>query len=206
MRTSKKIVEFEIYEVSSSYINYLSRYDNRIEKSEGNEYSKERKYLAVILNNGKNYLIPFSSPKKSDYDHDGNPRKSITPIIRITTIDSLDKIHIIGKLKTSSMFPIKDVKEIKRYYVAKEKDLDYRKLIYNELKFVKKNKESIMKTVNRIYFEKLQNKDIGYIKNTVDFKKLEKAVMNYSKYKNLSISTESSKIQSNHETKKIIII
>ncbi|MGF6906366.1 type III toxin-antitoxin system ToxN/AbiQ family toxin [Fusobacterium sp. PH5-44] len=186
MKTSRKIVEFGIYEVSNDYINYLSRYDNKIENSEGTEYSKERKYLAVILNNGENYLIPFSSPKKSDYDFEGNPRRSITPIIRITVKDDSGKIQLIGKLKTSSMIPVKNLKEIKRYYVTREKDLDYQKLIYNEVKFLKKNKESIIKAANKIYFEKLQNKNLGYIQNTVDFKILEKAALNYSNAKVLT--------------------
>ena len=205
MKKNKDIIEFEIYEVYNDYINHLRKYDSCVEKSEDDSYKKNRKYLAVTLKNGENYLIPFSSPKASDYDSNGKARRSITPIIRITEYDSMGKIRILGKLKNSSMIPVKDVKEIKKYDITQEKDNRYRDLIYKELKFIQKNKEFILNAANRIYFEKNQNKDLGYIKHTVDFKILEKAALEYSKVKSLSNSIDSPKEISNHGSKKVTI-
>lgn len=182
---SNNIIEYGIYEVNNDYINHLRKYDNRVEKSDGDSYQKERKYLAVKLNNGENYLIPFSSPKDTDYIN-GNPRNSVTPIIRITSKDTSGKIQVIGKLKNSSMIPIKNIKIITKYDITKEKDSSYKDLMQKEIQFIEKNKESIKKAVNEIYNEKLKNINRGYIKNTVDFKKLEKAAIEYSLEKSTS--------------------
>ena len=205
MKKQNDILELGIYEVSRDYINHLRQVDSKVEKSDGKNYVNERKYLAITLNNGKEYLIPFSSPKSNDYEPNGKIRKSIPPIIRITSKDSFGKIQLHGKLKTSSMIPIYSIKEIKKYDITKEKDLKYQELMYNEIKFISKNKDIIKKLANQLYNEKLANLNKGYIKHTVDFKKLEKAALEYSKVRNLSNSIDSPKEISSLGNKKVTI-
>ena len=159
MKKNKEFINYGIYEVSKDYINYLRQHDNKVEKSDGTYYVRERKYLAITLDNKKQYLIPFSSPKNTDYK-DGKIKGSIIPIIRLTDIDMNGKIELPGKLKNSSMIPIKDkdIKEIKKYDVLKEKNIRYKVLMYKQITFINKNKKLIKRHANKIYSEKIQNK------------------------------------------------
>ena len=85
----------KIYSLSDSYISYL-RSDARLRNvfdNKSNARRHARKYLgAVFSHRNFNYFIPFSSPKDSDYIAlaDGSKviRKSIIPIIRMTTKDT----------------------------------------------------------------------------------------------------------------------
>lgn len=89
----------KIYSLSDSYISYLRSdarlrnvFDNK-SNARPNARRHARKYLgAVFSHRNFNYFIPFSSPKDSDYIAlaDGSKviRKSIIPIIRMTTKDT----------------------------------------------------------------------------------------------------------------------
>ena len=187
MSANKNFKSFEIYEVSEEYINYLRKYDSKVEKSEGLCYQKKRKYLGVVLGYGKKYLIPFSSPKNNDYIN-GEPRRSNTTIIRITTSEMGTPTKVIGKLKTSSMIPINDMRVVTHYNILEEKYKQYGELIRKQIEFIKENSTFIENCANRIYYEKTNNFTKEYIKSTVDFKILEKAAMDYLKSKDSTIS------------------
>jgi len=177
----KNSFDFKIYEIDKKYVKYLQSFDPLVENSIGSLYTKERKCLGITLENGKRYLIPFSSPKGSDYDKDGNIRKSVTPIIRLTSVKD-GVISLKGKLKLSSMIPICDMRVVKHYCIAAEKDYKYKSVLIDEAKFIARNRKLIKYHANKIYKERLSNLDIGYIKNTVDFIKLEAAAENYAEY------------------------
>ena len=84
-----------IYSVSDRYIVFLrsdSRLQNVFDNKEGFR-SHTRKYLGIVfMQDGFHYYIPVSSPKKSDYiirqDGTREIRKSIIPIVRMTTTDT----------------------------------------------------------------------------------------------------------------------
>ena len=73
----------KLYEVDESYINYLKLFDNRVLNYSGENYTKTRKYIGVLLKvNNCDYLALLSSPnKKSDYTN-GKIRKLNNFIIR----------------------------------------------------------------------------------------------------------------------------
>jgi len=85
-----------IYSVSDRYIAFLrsdSKLRNVFDNKEGLRFHT-RKYLgAVFMHDEFHYYIPFSSPKDSDYiirqDGTREIRKSIIPIIRMTTADTV---------------------------------------------------------------------------------------------------------------------
>lgn len=64
-------------------------------------------------------------------------------------------------------------RRIYKIFIKKEEDINYQKLILNELEFIYANKELIIKNSNKLYLQKINNMSMGYIKNTVDFKLLE---------------------------------
>lgn len=111
----------------------------------------------------------MSSPQKSDYINYESKliRKDTKTIIRIHINN-----YLYGTLRISNMIPV-PYEELKPYNTADEKDLKYREVILGELRFIQKNTEKIIKCAQIVYFQKMKELDVAYIKNTVDFKVLE---------------------------------
>lgn len=175
--------ELKISSVSDKYIDYLlSDYRLRnVLSNKENELIHTRKYLGVVISkNGFNYYIPFSSPKENDYffNEQGKKyiRKSIIPIIRMTTVAENGELELKGKLKLSSMIPVPET-ELIDYDILKETDLNYKTIVEKEYEFISSNRSMIINYANVIYNQKIneeyflsKEKPLNYLKNTVDFK------------------------------------
>lgn len=170
-------MKLNLYSISDKYIKYLRKYEEKIYDNKEDTRSKTRKYLGVVLTiNDYNYYIPMSSPKKSDYIDYKNKviRNDTKTIIRIH-----DKSRLYGTLRISNMIPV-PITELEPYSIADEKDLKYRDVIIGELRYINKNTEKIIKNAQIVYNQKCKNIDIGYIKNTVNFKLLEKKLKEWN--------------------------
>lgn len=153
IKRRKRLRKLQIYSISDEYIAFL-RKSNKLkqvfENKEGHRVHT-RKYLGVVIEkNGFSYFIPFSSPKESDYmaGEDGikTIRKSIIPIIRMTTKDTLSgELELKGTLKLSNMIPVPDSQLIP-YEIYDETDLNYRTVVLKEYQFIKSNKSLIIKS------------------------------------------------------------
>ena len=163
-------MKLNLYSVSDKYIKYLRRFENKIYDNKEEIRTHERKYLGIVLTvNGFNYYIPMSSPKKSDYlDFEKKIiRKDTKTIIRIH-----ESGRLYGTLRISNMIPV-PITELEPYFISNENDLKYKEVILGELRYINNNSDKIMKYAKTVYNQKMKNIDIGYIKNTVDFKLLE---------------------------------
>ncbi len=170
--------KISLFEVDDNYINYLHKFDNRVLNHSGTTYTKSRKYIGILLNiNDCNYIAPLSSPNfKTDYVN-GVIRKSITPIIRIVRLGKTPQL--LGTIKLSSMIPVFDMSLLKYYDLSNEKDLKYKNLVQDELRFIYANKDKILREANKIHIQKTKNMSIGYIKNTINFMLLEEKAKLY---------------------------
>ena len=170
-------MKLNLYSVSDKYIKYLRQFDERIYDNKEDIRTQTRKYLGIVLTvNDFNYYIPMSSPKKSDYiDYEKKIiRKDTKTIIRIYNSDRL-----YGTLRISNMIPV-PITELEPYILSNEKDLKYKDVILGELKFINNNSDKIVKNAKIVYSQKIKNIDIGYIKNTVDFKLLEEKLRQWN--------------------------
>ncbi len=173
-------MKLNLYSVSDKYINYLRQFDDKIYDNKEEIRTHERKYLGVVLTvNEFNYYIPMSSPKKSDYlDIDKKIiRKDTKTIIRI-----LESNRLYGTLRISNMIPV-PITELEPYMVSNETDSKYKELILGELRYINNNSNKIIKYAKTVYNQKAKNIDIGYIKNTVDFKLLEEKLREWNEKK-----------------------
>lgn len=171
------IEEFKIYSVSDSYIEYLRKsvpnvYSNKIENR-----VHTRKYVGIVLRiEGYNYYVPMSSPKETDYQIAGDNKvikKSIVPIIRIVVKNSKGEKELKGTLRISHMIPVPD-NELELYNIGEEADGAYKDLIENEIIFIRKNKEKILKNAQLMYKQKItDDASAGYVKSALDYKILE---------------------------------
>lgn len=170
-------MKLNLYSVSDKYIKYLSQFDNKIYDNKEEKRIHERKYIGIVLTvNEYNYYIPMSSPKKSDYMDFENKiiRKDAKTIIRIH-----ESGRLYGTLRISNMIPV-PITELEPYILSNEKDLKYKDVILGELKFINNNSDKIVKNAKIVYSQKIKNIDIGYIKNTVDFKLLEEKLRQWN--------------------------
>ncbi len=185
--------ELKIYSVSDRYIEYL-RKDTRLSIVFDNKEdvrSHTRKYLGVaFVKNDYHYFIPFSSPKDSDYQisPDGirTIRKSIIPIIRMVTTDTVSGIpELKGTLKISNMIPVPE-RELTPYLFSDECDLNYKIVVQKEYDFIRANERLILKNAKILYNQKTRSDVLyvetpapRYLNSTVDFLYAEQKCQQY---------------------------
>ncbi|MBO5413101.1 MAG: type III toxin-antitoxin system ToxN/AbiQ family toxin [Clostridia bacterium] len=170
-------MKLNLYSVSDKYIKYLRQFDNKIYDNKEENRIHERKYLGIVLTiNEFNYYIPMSSPKKSDYIDFENKviRNDTKTIIRIH-----DGGRLYGTLRISNMIPV-PITELEPYILSNENDLKYKEVVLGELRYINNNSNKIVKYAKIVYNQKIKNIDIGYIKNTVDFKLLEEKLKQWN--------------------------
>ena len=173
-------MKLNLYSVSDQYIEYLRQFDNKIYDNKEEIRTHQRKYVGVVLTvNEFNYYIPMSSPKKTDYiDIDKKIiRKDTKTIIRIHEGDRL-----YGTLRISNMIPV-PITELEPYTISTETDLKYKEVILGELRYINDNSNKIIKYAKTVYNQKIKNINIGYIKNTVNFKLLEEKLREWNEKK-----------------------
>ena len=164
-------MKLNLYSISDEYIKYLRKFESKVYDNKEELRTYKRKYLGIVLTiNGFNYYIPMSSPKKSDYlDYENNIiRHDTKTIIRVQNGGRL-----YGTLRISNMIPV-PITELEPYILADEKDPKYKQVILGELRYIDSNSDKIIKYAKTVYNQKIKKiENIGYIKNTVDFKLLE---------------------------------
>ena len=163
--------------VSDDYIDYLLKIENHVMKNKPEEGTYHRKYVGILTEiNGFKYFVPMSSPKNKDYKN-GKIRKN-----SLTTIYMKSKCKLYGTLRFNCMIPVPE-SELLEYRINDEGDFNYRMLMLSEYNFCKENREKIEKTAKNLYAKKCICDDnlfpLGKI--VVDFKKVEKACINYKK-------------------------
>ena len=173
-------MKLNLYSVSDNYIKYLRKFDDKIYDNKEDIRTYERKYLGVVLTvNEFNYYIPMSSPKKSDYlDIDKKLIKKDTK----TIIRMYEGGRLYGTLRISNMIPV-PITELEPYTISTETDLKYKEVILGELRYINDNSNKIIKYAKTVYNQKIKNINIGYIKNTVNFKLLEEKLREWNEKK-----------------------
>ena len=171
-------MKLNLYSISDKYIKYLRKFEDKIYDNKEEIRVRTRKYLGIVLtiNNCNNY-IPMSSPKKSDYiDYEKRIiRKDTKTIIRI---DNGNRLY--GTLRISNMIPV-PITELEPYMIETEQDRKYKEVILGELRYINNNVEKITKNAKIVYNQRIKNENIGYIKNTVNFKLLEEKLEEWNK-------------------------
>lgn len=160
------------YIADREYINYLRKYDNKVENIDYD--TKLKPYIGILITiNDFNYYVPISSAKEKHY--------KIKEGIDFVKIMQDNKI--IGVLNLNNMIPISDdnVKALKYKDIEKYRDFtsDKEKKLYIsflsfELDLINDKIEKIKKNALKLYNEKIKNPKSNVSKRCCDFKLLEK--------------------------------
>ena len=154
-------------------------------------YNNTKKFLlgAVMNVNGHNYYVPVSSYSKNQQD--------------VILIKDKKTSQILGSLRFAYMLPIPAE-------CCKKVDIntfDSKAIVHisKELAFCRRNRDKIFKQAEKTYNRVINKVDEMIVKNSCDFKTLEKACQKFCEYHNLGKEqkqqTESKK-KTNNKTDK----
>lgn len=158
--------ELLIYEVSTKYTDFLSKYDEKVPHEHDN--TGKRKYVGVVLTIYDNkYFAPMSSPKPK---HKTLPSKMID-LYKI-------KNGTYGVINLNNMIPVPD-SCVKKVDINNLSDEKYKKLLKNQSREIKENATTICKKANKLYNLITGNVETKIRERCCDFKKLERKMKKY---------------------------
>lgn len=165
------------YVVNKEYVNYLKKYDNKVENITYNE--KLKPYIGILINiNDFNYYVPISSVKEKHYK-----MKEGMDFIKIVQDNK-----IMGVLNINNMIPILDnnikllkYSEIEKYrvFLSEEEKKKYISLLSFELNLINAKLNKIKRSALKLYNEKNNNPSSKISKRCCDFKLLEEKCLAY---------------------------
>ncbi|MBP5438231.1 MAG: type III toxin-antitoxin system ToxN/AbiQ family toxin [Treponema sp.] len=174
-------MSYKFVVISDKYIEYLRKTETRVMSNKADSRIYHRKYLGIIEKlNSFNYFIPLSSPKQKDYTQNGKIKND-----SLITIYIKDSKRLYGTLRFNNMIPVPE-SEIENYDLNDEGDFKYKLIVFNELYFVRQNKDKIERTAKNLYEakknqEKKSNGQKPLLEMTLDFTLLESLCLNYKK-------------------------
>ncbi|MCH5196175.1 MAG: type III toxin-antitoxin system ToxN/AbiQ family toxin [Oscillospiraceae bacterium] len=160
-----------IYQIDMKYIRDLSNKDENV-RSVSPQINKEKRPFVgiVVVNDNKQYCIPFSSPKPKHYQMKND--------VDFTKMFD-DQNKLIGVLNFNNMIPV-DESVLIPFNLEKAKNdtpeiIHYKKMVKKQLNWCQKNQNSIVSKANKLYYlvTETPEKYIYLTRRCCDFKKLE---------------------------------
>ena len=184
-------MSIHLFSVSDEYISRLSTIDHRVLFNHENDRKQNRPYVGfLVFIKPFDYFLPLSSKDPRDYGEDGKLKPSTQTILRMVHQNGT----FLGKVLLNNMIPVppSQIQEIslsKYTNLSDPEDNNYGLLLIKEARWIDEHKDSIIKKANWVYRYKINEKNRaywsgrkvpGFLKATVDFKKVEKfMVQNY---------------------------
>ena len=120
--------------------------------------------------NGVRYVLPLTSQTTQERKKVGKNKRAAV----ITTFVKDTANNEIANILHNNMFPVKE-----GVYSALEIDAEVDTYESNEIRFIRKNRDKIIKKAQKVYTDRTTKHDTFLFKTCCDFKKLEE---NYQKY------------------------
>lgn len=154
------MADLEIYEIDSSYIEYLSNFEEHLFKNKKITQDFSRKYIGIILEiNGFKYFAPLSSFK---------PKHR-----RLCETVDFIKVGIYAVLNLNNMFPA-PLNLCKSVKIENIKNEHYKNLVRAEYRIIKQKTEQIINNAKDVYNHKIINDGKSKLSQRCnDFKNLE---------------------------------
>ena len=155
-----------IYEIDPDYISYLSGFEEHLFRNKKISQNFNRKYVGIVLSiNGFDYFAPLSSFKEK--------HKRLSE-----TLDFI-KIGQYAVINLNNMFPA-SIESCKQINFNEIQDLNYKNLLRNEYRIIRKKAALILNNANEVYHHKLINDGKSKLSQRCnDFKLLEEKLKEY---------------------------
>lgn len=158
--------KLQLYQIDANYIKYLHKIDYRISVKYNN-----RPFVGIItMINDVKYVLPLTSQTTQERKKAGKNKRSAI----ITTFVKDSDGEEIANILHNNMFPIKD-----GVYTALDIDAKVDTYESNEIRFIRKNSENIIKKAQKVYTDRTTKHNAFLYKACCDFKKLEEHYLKY---------------------------
>ena len=147
--------------IDPSYLRFMHSIDYRISVKYNN-----RPFVGIVtMLNGVPYVLPLTSQTTQERMKEGKRRRSPN----LTTFVKDSAGNEIANILHNNMFPVVDG-------VYTPLEIDPRRDTYesNEVRFIRKNQEAIIKKAQKVYTKRTTNPDSFMKQTCCDFAKLEK--------------------------------
>lgn len=159
----------KLYEVADDYIDYLRKFDDKVQSHKLGCRNFSRKYLGVILTvNNLDYFVPLSSYKPK---HD--KMKNSVDFFKVA-----DKNRKYAVINFNNMIPVVPQALIE-FDINSESDIRYRNLLIREVLILKNNQALIQENAKKLYAKVTVYKVQRLIDRCCDFIKLEQVAKQY---------------------------
>lgn len=137
------MANLNILEIDSSYINYLSSFEEHLFRNKKITQNFSRKYIGVVLKiNGFDYFAPLSSFKPK--------HKRLTE-----TVDFI-KLGVYAVINLNNMFPA-PISLCSQVNIENLQDEHYKNLVRAEFRIIRKKTELILQNASTVYNHKMLN-------------------------------------------------
>ena len=182
------VEQMKLYKVNIDYVKSLYDVDHEVFYDPDNHNYSRKPYVGiVVVQNGRNYLIPLTSAKRkhSSWRNATNHNMLVYKNISSQTELSPDAfyknnngqiVQILSVLEIKKMIPVKDG----LYHlidIDSEADVAYRELLRDEAAFLRSKWSEILNKAKRLYDEQAQTGST--IQFGCTFKRLENVCDNY---------------------------
>ncbi|WP_244834941.1 type III toxin-antitoxin system ToxN/AbiQ family toxin [Clostridium sp. BJN0001] len=157
--------KLRLCKIKEEYINYLRKFDDKVLFNK----KEKRIYIGIIhiINNVK-YCIPLSSPKEK--------HKKMKNSIDFLKING----GYDGAINFNNMIPVLE-SVILNFDIMDEEKEGYRNILFNQVKFIKKNNKEIIEKADKLYKKVTIYKSNYLLKRCVDYRLLEEKSSIYLK-------------------------
>ena len=160
-----------IYEIDSTYIQFLSTFEQHLFRNKKITQVFSRKYVGIIFRiNGFDYFAPLSSYKPK--------HKKLTE-----TVDFI-KLGTYSVINLNNMFPA-PINICKQVDISSLQNEHYKNLVRAEYRIIRQKSQLILENAKSVYEHKMTNDGKSKLSQRCnDFKLLEEKCKEYIDYKN----------------------
>ena len=168
------------YILDKDYVNYLRRFDDRVQNVHYGENSLKPFIGILITINDMHYCVPVSSPKRK--------HMTMSDSLDFIKLMNLDKTHLFGVINLNNMIPVKaeymtplDYKTIgcQADFISEVQKERYIRLLKNELRSINERADKIMANASRLRDNYIQYPKGKYALRSCDFALLEQKCAEY---------------------------
>lgn len=148
-----------LYIIDAKYLKYLHSIDYRV------NVKNKRPFIGIItMINGVKYVLPLTSQTTAERMKEGKRKRSS----KITTFVKDSSDNEIADILHNNMFPVFD-----GVYTLRNIDPEKDTYELNEIRYIRKNRESIIQKAQKVYTDRTTKADPFLNKTCCDYKKLE---------------------------------
>lgn len=158
--------KLSLYLIDPKYLKYMHSIDSRV------SVKNSRPFVGIItMINGVKYVLPLTSQTTAERKKEGKNKRAS----QLTTFVKDSSDQEIANILHNNMFPV-----VEGTYTLLSIDPQKDTYESNEIRYIRKNKESIIRKAKNVYEDRTTNTNAFLNKTCCDFRRLENGCAAFS--------------------------